>query len=102
MRHLLLLYLFFFLNDPPPPEFSPLPLPAALPIGDDREGEPQPPPPRSRHEDQCASPALEHDELRENPRVRTAVAHPEGGVRLCIMRRPPQGTKSRQDRKSVV
>src|SRR2546429_8350573 len=24
---------FFFLNDPPPPEFSPLPLPDALPIG---------------------------------------------------------------------
>src|SRR2546428_5673020 len=25
-------FFFFFLNDPPPPEFSPLPLPAALPI----------------------------------------------------------------------
>src|SRR2546430_7493673 len=26
-----LFYFFFFFNDPPPPEFSPLPLPAALP-----------------------------------------------------------------------
>src|SRR2546423_12727984 len=25
-------FFFFFLNDPAPPEFSPLPLPAALPI----------------------------------------------------------------------
>src|SRR5256885_17116062 len=27
-----LLFVFFFLNAPPPPDFSPLPLPAALPI----------------------------------------------------------------------
>src|SRR3989337_1218210 len=27
-----LLYVFFFFNNPAPPEFSPLPLPAALPI----------------------------------------------------------------------
>src|SRR2546423_13435422 len=25
-------FFFFFFNDPPPPEFSPLPLPAALPF----------------------------------------------------------------------
>src|SRR2546427_13284949 len=29
----LFLSFFFFFNDPPPPEFSPLPLPAPLPIG---------------------------------------------------------------------
>src|SRR2546425_9982327 len=53
-------YFFFFLNDPAPPEFSPLPLPAALPIScpprrgrrrrhhDDRQGyEPHPAPHRT-------------------------------------------------------
>src|SRR2546430_4261278 len=31
-------YIFFFLSDPPPPEISPLPLPAALPIGRAAQG----------------------------------------------------------------
>src|SRR4029077_18460692 len=68
--------------------------------GDDQEGECQSSHDRSGHEDQCASQALEHDKLRENPRCAPASAHPGGGVRLCIMRRPPQGTKSRHTPRS--
>src|SRR5256885_17111259 len=68
------IYFFFFFNDTATTEIYTLSLHDALPI---------------------SSEALEHDELRGNPRVRTAVAHPGGGVRLCIMRRPPEGTKSR-------
>src|SRR2546426_9529948 len=67
--HSLLIFVFFFLNDPPPPEFSPFPLPAALPIGGMFRGvaarpargdalEPPPPPRRPRRIEQVARPVV--------------------------------------------
>src|SRR3989454_5584714 len=43
-------YFFFFLKDAAPPEFSPLPLPAPLPLGGRRPPPAPPPPPPPEHE----------------------------------------------------
>src|SRR5256885_17026931 len=62
------LFFFFFLNDPPPPEFSPLPLPDALPTSFS--------PTRTK-------------EMK--PPTAKAVAEPGGAVTPCLVRRrlPP-------------
>src|SRR5256885_6369264 len=91
------LFSFFFLNDPPPPDTSPLPLPAALPIGGHRHVRE----PRHGHGRRAA--AQEVVPVHEINRPRGIPGWRDDRIELVLLehRREPLVARQATDRKST-